>query len=91
MAYFCVRLDRTVFEHSMVYVEAETEAQAKELAIEEALTGESVEWRWKDTLDEADVFDIEQISEAEWREVDGRTSRHGFPDRERRCRWHRQP
>ena len=55
MARYRVELVQTVVETAVVWIEANNERQAEDLALAQVTTGAGAEWRFKDTLDGVEV------------------------------------
>ena len=64
MATYRVELVQTIIETAVVFVEANNEQQAEELALELAHTGEpdDARWRFKDILDGIEILSVQQIT-----------------------------
>jgi hypothetical protein len=62
MATFRVELIQTVVETAVVWIEANNEQQAEELALAQVTTGAGAEWRFKDTLDGIEILSVQQIT-----------------------------
>ena len=62
MARFQVELVQTVVETAVVWIEANNEQQAEDLALAQVTTGSGAEWRFKDTLDGIEVLSVQQIT-----------------------------
>ena len=62
MARFRVELVQTVVEIAVVWIEANNEQQAEELALAQVTTGVGAEWRFKDTLDGIEILSVQQIT-----------------------------
>jgi hypothetical protein len=50
-------------ETCVVWIEANTEAEAEDLALAQVTTGPGADWRFKDGLGDIEVLDIKQITE----------------------------
>ena len=64
MPRFRIELVQSVVETTVVWIEANNEQQAEELALELAGTGEPVdaEWRFKDMLGGIEILSVQQIT-----------------------------
>jgi hypothetical protein len=62
MARFRIELIQTVVETAVVWIEANNEQQAEELALAQVTTGPGAEWRFKDTLDGIEILSVQQIT-----------------------------
>ena len=62
MARYRVELVQTVVETAVVWIEANNEQQAEELALAQVTTGAGAEWRFKDTLDGIEILSVQQIT-----------------------------
>ena len=60
MARYRVELVQTVVETAVVWIEANNEQQAEELALAQVTTGVGAEWRFKDT-DGIEILSVQQI------------------------------
>jgi hypothetical protein len=61
MARFQVELVQSVVETCVVWLEANNEAEAEELALQEVTTGSGTEWKFKDVLDGVEILSVQQI------------------------------
>jgi hypothetical protein len=62
MARYRVELVQTVVETAVVWIEANNEAEAEELALAQVTTGSGAEWKFKDTLDGIEVLSVQEIT-----------------------------
>jgi hypothetical protein len=62
MARFRVELVQSVIETAVVWIEANNETEAEELALQQVTTGVGAEWRFKDTLDGIEVLSVQEIT-----------------------------
>jgi hypothetical protein len=62
MARFRVELIQTVVETAVVWLEANNESEAEELALQQVTTGVGAEWKFKDTLDGIEVLSVQEIT-----------------------------
>ena len=62
MATFRVELVQTVVETAVVWIEANNEEQAEELALAQVTTGAGAEWKFKDVLDDIEILSVQQIT-----------------------------
>ena len=62
MGTFRVELIQTVVETAVVWLEANNEAEAEELALAQVTTGSGAEWKFKDTLDGIEVLSVQQVT-----------------------------
>ena len=57
------RVELVQVETCVVWIEANTEAEAEDLALAQETTGPGTDWRFKDGLGNIEVLDITQITE----------------------------
>ena len=62
MARFRVELIQTVVETAVVWIEANNEQQAEDLALQQVTTGAGAEWKFKDVIDGVEVLSVQQIT-----------------------------
>ena len=62
MPSYRIELVQCVIETAVVWIEANNEQQAEELALAQAATGSGAEWKFKDTLDGIEVLSVQQIT-----------------------------
>jgi hypothetical protein len=62
MARYRVELVQSVVETAVVWIEANNETEAEELALQQVTTGVGAEWKFKDTLDGIEILSVQQIT-----------------------------
>jgi len=62
MARFRVELVQSVVETAVVWIEANNEQEAEELALQQVTTGAGADWRFKDGLGEIEILSVQQIT-----------------------------
>jgi hypothetical protein len=58
-----VELVQTVVEAAVVWIEANNEAEAEDLALAQVMTGHGAQWRFADTLGDIEIRSVQQITE----------------------------
>ena len=62
MPRFRIELVQSVVETTVVWIEANNEQQAEDLALAQVTTGVGADWRFKDVLDGVKVLSVQQIT-----------------------------